>query len=233
MPARRYLAFRLAGLDNCRRDGQYCAWMNDKAMIVRQYEARDRAAVRAICCDTADAGAPIDRHFPDREVFADVLTRYYTDFAPAASWVAEENGKVVGYLTGCLDTRQFLRTMAWRIVPAALVKAVAHGSLWHRFVRQNLRRPASQRRQLMKEFPAHLHLNLREGHRHHGAGQQLLEKFLAQAGHLGIHAGVGETNLAGRKFFERAGFVIIGREDRFRFTDQPAVTLLYGFAARR
>src|SRR3989442_159990 len=48
-------------------------------MQVRLYEPRDRAAVREICCDTADSGEPVETFFPDREGFADVLTRYYTD----------------------------------------------------------------------------------------------------------------------------------------------------------
>jgi len=205
--------------------------MNGEPIIVRRYEPRDRAAVREICCETADAGEPVDRFFPDREVFADVLTRYYTDFAPATTWVAEQNARVIGYLTGCLDTRQFMRTMALRVVPAGLVKALVHGSLWHRFVRQNLRLPASQRRQLLADYPAHLHLNLRAGERGQGAGRQLLEKFLEQARHAGvpgIHAGVSETNGAGRKFFERAGFLALAREERFRTADQPAFTILYG-----
>ena len=205
--------------------------MNGEPIIVRQYEPRDRAAVREICCDTADGGEPVERFFPDREVFADVLTRYYTDFVPAATWVAEQEGRIVGYLTGCLDTRRLLRTMAARIVPVAVLKAVAHGSLWHRFVRQNLHLPAAQRRQLFANYPAHFHLNLRAGHRGQGAGRQLLEKFLEQArqaGVPGVHAGVSEANVAGRKFFERAGFVALDREDRFRTTNQPSFTILYG-----
>ena len=205
--------------------------MNAAPIIVRPYEPRDRAAVREICCDTADGGEPVERFFPDRDVFADVLTRYYTDFAPATTWVAEQAGRVVGYLTGCMDTRRFLRTMALRIVPAALVKALVHGSLWHKFVRQNLRRPHSQRQSLLAEYPAHFHLNLRAGGRGQGTGRQLLEKFLEearQAGVPGLHAGVSETNVAGRKFFERAGFVALAREDRVRTAAQPAFTILYG-----
>jgi GNAT superfamily N-acetyltransferase len=205
--------------------------MNDEPIIVRRYEPRDRVAVREICCDTADAGASVERFFPDREVFADVITRYYTDFAPDTTLVAEQAGRVVGYLTGCFDTRRFLRTMALRIVPAALLKALLHGSLWHRFVRQNLRLPNSQRRQPLVDYPAHFHLNLHAGYRGQGTGRQLLEKFLEharQAGVTGIHAGVSEVNAAGRKFFECAGFVAVGREDRFRTSDQPAFTILYG-----
>ena len=205
--------------------------MNDAPILVRQYEPRDRAAVREICCDTADQGEPVEHFFTDRPVFADVLTRYYTDFTPATVWVAEQDGHVVGYLTGCLDTRRFLRTMARRIVPAALLKALVRGSLWQRVVRKNLRIPTSHRQQFAAEYPAHFHLNLRAGCRGRGAGRQLLEKFLAQARQAdvaGIQAGVSETNVAGRKFFECAGFVALAREDRFRTSDQPSFTILYG-----
>ena len=205
--------------------------MSSATIIIRRYELRDRAAVREICCDTADHGEPVDRFFPDRQVFADVLTRYYTDFAPATVWVAELGGHVVGYLTGCLDTQRFLRTMAVRIVPAAVLKALVHGSLWHRFVRQNLRIPDSQRWQLLAEYPAHFHLNLRAGYRGQGTGRQLLEKFLdqaRQAGVAGVHAGVSEENADGRRFFERAGFIACAREERFRTSAQPAFTILYG-----
>jgi len=91
--------------------------------------------------------------------------------------------------------------------------------------------PKSQRQQLSENFPAHLHLNLAAGYRGHGIGRQLLEKFLEQARHAGvtgIYAGVSDTNLAGQKFFERAGFSKVAQEARFRISDQPAFTLLYG-----
>ena len=205
--------------------------MNENPIRVRRYGPHDRTAVREICCDTADHGEPVEHFFPDRSVFADVLTRYYTDFAPATTWVAEQDGRVVGYLTGCLDTRRYLRVMALRIVPAAVWLALWHGSLWHRFVRLNLRFSSSERQALVAEYPAHFHLNLRTGFRGHGTGRQLLEQFLEQArqaGSAGIQAGVSEANAAGRKFFERAGFVVLAREERFRTSAQPAFTMIYG-----
>ena len=89
-------------------------------VIVRRYEPRDRAAVRTIFCETADAGEPMESFFSDREILADLLTRYYTDFIPETTWVAEQGGEVGGYLMGCLDTQEFIRAMIWQIVPRAL-----------------------------------------------------------------------------------------------------------------
>ncbi len=226
------------------------------AIEIRLYEPRDRAVVREICCDTADAGNPVERFFPDREVFADALTRYYTDLAPEATWIAEDAGQVVGYLTGCFDTRRFLRAMAFRIGPAAFFKALGRGSLWHpltwrlflaQFCRasapladsSNTSTTASEgayptTRNLLKEYPAHVHINLCQTARGGGVGEQLLEAFLRQAkeaGIAGVHANVSEGNAGGRKFFEKFGFVPHGRENRFRLPDAPdkqTFTIVYG-----
>jgi GNAT superfamily N-acetyltransferase len=226
-----------------------------EAMNVRPYEPRDRAALREIACDTADSGNPVERFFPDREVFADALTRYYTDIAPEATWIAEDGGKVIGYLTGCLDTRRYLRAMAFRIGPAAFLKALVRGTLWHPLTRRLLRAncrasgplansdcaptaaseaacPTPSR--FLDNYPAHVHINLRHTARGGGVGEQLLEAFLRQAkeaGIAGVHANVSEGNAGGRKFFEKFGFVPLGRENRFRFPDAPETptfTILYG-----
>ena len=91
-------------------------------LTIRPYRQADRHAVRAIVCDTAERGGPVERFFHDREVFADLLTRYYTDWEPGSLWVAERDAWVVGYLTGCLDTRRYHRVMAWRIIPMAVLR---------------------------------------------------------------------------------------------------------------
>ncbi len=190
-------------------------------MNIRRYEPRDRAAVRAIACGTADVA------FPDREILADVLTRYYTDLAPQHSWVAEDAGVVVGYLTGCLDTRRYLRAMATRIVPAVLLKAVARGCVWRFW--PLLRQPEGdfRRTQILEDYPAHLHINFRPSYRGRGGGGELLRQFLrqaAEAGVGGVHAGVSETNEAARRFFEKFGFAALGREPRVG----GSFTILYG-----
>jgi ribosomal protein S18 acetylase RimI-like enzyme len=69
-------------------------------MVVRPYQAGDRDAVRRLCCDTGFLGNPIDPVFEDRELFADFLTRYYTDHEPESAFVLEKDGAVKGYLLG-------------------------------------------------------------------------------------------------------------------------------------
>ncbi|MHB2015461.1 MAG: GNAT family N-acetyltransferase [Candidatus Xenobia bacterium] len=189
--------------------------------LARPYEPRDRAAVRRICCDTADRGRPVEGFFRDRELFADLMTSYYTDWAPEALWVLEQDGRVVGYLTGCLNRRKQRRIMGWLIVPRTLLKALIRPSSWRdvwSLLFNNFRLWLTQRlageEGLLSRFPAELHINLEPGVRGRHLGARLVEMFLRQAAAVGIPgvtASVREDNKPARSFFERMGFVPVTR----------------------
>src|SRR5208283_2054701 len=130
---------------------------------IRPYEPRDRAAVRQICADTADAGQPVERFFPDREVIADLLMNYYTRFEPQSAWVVDKGDGVVGYLTGCLNTKRFLRVMTWRIGPWLFFKALVRGTFFRpqtlRLFRANIGlwlTGSHSPGPYLQEYPAHL-----------------------------------------------------------------------------
>lgn len=175
-------------------------------MHIRPYEPRDRAAVRQLAADTADAGRPIEQLFPDRDIFADLVTRYHTDFEPESSWVADEGGRVVAYLTGCLRPARFRARMLTRILPVVIFKSLVRGVFLRPQVARNFAlwirpRPVQN---------VHLHLNVAAAARARGIGGGLLETFLARARTAGareVSAMVREDNTPGRRFFERHGFV--------------------------
>ncbi|MBI4598199.1 MAG: GNAT family N-acetyltransferase [Candidatus Omnitrophica bacterium] len=208
---------------------------------IRRYEPRDREAIRQLACDTADRGAPVERFFPDRGVIADLLTAYYTDYEPDATWVADTDGVVIGYVTGCVDTRRCQRISACRIIPGSIWRGVQRGALSRRETWQILRmgwrtfwRGGYNRTVSLAEYPAHLHLNIREGFRGQGIASQLMARFLEQARQArrrGVHASVRGDNAPACRFFERMGFSAIGRyplvlpEDP---DDRPHETVIYG-----
>src|SRR3954451_14923331 len=72
----------------------------EKTIRIRKYERSDRARVRQLCGDTGFLGNPIDPVFEDREIFADYLTAYYTDWEPESAFVLLVNGEIRGYLLG-------------------------------------------------------------------------------------------------------------------------------------
>jgi len=175
--------------------------------------------IREIACDTADMGEPVESFFGDREVVVDLLTRYYTDYESESLWVAEYERKIIGYLTGSLNTRRYFRVMAWRLVPQIVIKSIFRGV----FLRQDTWRLFNSaiktgwlggfRRNIpLDKYPAHLHLNIQKGFRSQDVGKRLVERFIEQVevrGLRGIHLAVRQDNVRARKFFEHLGFVEI------------------------
>ena len=187
---------------------------------IRPFEARDRAAVREICCETADRGRPAREDFCDRALLADVITRYYTDFEPQCAWVAEADGRVIGYLTGALNTDRANRMLFARVAPRAVGRALVRGVLWRRSAWRLLAGMAITAVKLIRAdrpslagYPAHLHVDIRDGYRGQHVGARLVAPFLRKLdeAHIpGVHATVRSDNPGARGFFERLGFSALG-----------------------
>lgn len=203
--------------------------MSHEALIRAATSPADWAAVREICCRTANAGDPID---PSRwPLFAELWIGPYQRLVPAWTYVAEVEGRVVGYLTGCPDTPAFRRARRFRVTLPLLARIAARRYAWNadarRFIRLALRleRGAEHRLggtirlSLGLEYPAHLHMNVDAGHRRQGIGGALIERYAAElraAGVSGIHLFCGA---AARPFYLRHGFRDLGaleaRPDRW------------------
>lgn len=215
--------------------------LDGSVILTRFYQPPDRPAVRRICCDTADKGEPVERFFKDREIFADILTRYYTDVEPESLWVAQADGQVVGYLTGCRDTRRYWRFMSWRIVPAALLRALGRGTFLQRQTWQTLWAGAKtllagglQEGVPLKEYPSHLHINVKKEFRGRDLGRRLMNEFIGEMkkrGSQGVHLVTREDNLSARRFFEQFGFRELARRRVFRLDGEGRQTqesVIYG-----
>ena len=190
-------------------------------VVIRPYRTEDREAVREISWNTADQGRTVDLYFHDHKAVADILTQYYTDWEPQSLWVAECDRAVVGYLTGCMDTHRCNRVMVRKIGPKAVAEAIGRGALWRAetwrlalaFARTALLGGAPKVD--LKKYPAHLHINLREGFRGRGLGRQLIEHFRRQVqeqGLPGIHLVAWGENECGRRFFEVMGFRLLRQQ---------------------
>jgi hypothetical protein len=189
---------------------------NTGALIRNAGSAADWQAVREICCQTGNAGAPIaTERWP---FFSEYWIGPYQKLAPRWTYVAELEGRIIGYLTGCPDTLPFVRRrrlafvipLAWEVFLGQFRKTGDVG----RFMRRSFlgekgpeeNFPCSVRKRLMREFPAHLHVNVLETHRSSGVGQRLLSQFLEDledGGISGVHLFCGNAPVA---FYERSGF---------------------------
>ncbi len=83
-----------------------------KQPLIRRYQASDEEAVRAICYATGFLGESADRWLDlNRRLFTDLWLCYYLYHEPESTFVAEVDGRVVGYVTGCRDSKRRDRYM--------------------------------------------------------------------------------------------------------------------------
>jgi hypothetical protein len=193
-------------------------------VAVRPFRKGDRQAVRDICCDTGFMGDPVDPLFSDREVFADFFTRYYTDWEPENSLVAEVDDQIVGYLIVCVHYRRYPWAQA-RIVLSGIPRILTRlcGGRYDRQTRRFLSwflMRAGRETPRCPRRAVHFHINLLPEHRTGVAGRRLIFEFFKRAaaqrwrvyGQIQTYDDRRPT-----KVFERFGFREIDRREITKF----------------
>jgi ribosomal protein S18 acetylase RimI-like enzyme len=187
------------------------------SVVVRPFAAADRPVVRRISHRVGYMGEPADWFWRHAESFADVWTRYYTDEEPESLLVAVRAGAVVGYLSGCVDSRrapspaQALTRQALR--HALFFRPGTAGFLWRGLADTIRARGAPSGEVDDPRWPSHLHVNLLPEGRGCGAGRALMEGWrtrLRAVGSPGCHLGTLLENGRALAFFERMGFRRLG-----------------------
>lgn len=165
---------------------------------VRVYQPSDRAAIRRICCDSGFLGHSIDPIFCDRDMFAALFVDPYLDYAPDWAFVAEFDGRIIGYLTGAVEPR-FLRQQtlgclrATQIVVARALRGSYRPHERSRlFVRWLVTRAALDRAQ-RPPFAPHMHFNVEPDFRGRTVGRTLWRAFETKLAAAGHHRYFGEA----------------------------------------
>jgi GNAT superfamily N-acetyltransferase len=167
-------------------------------VVVRRAAPEDWAAIAGLCADTGAQGEPVGDD--ERVEFAERWVGPYRVLRPASSFVAQEGGRLVGYLTGSPDSLAFEeeRRRAFKPEPDA-----------REFF------PMDFRLELWSRHPAHLHMNVAASARRRGVGAALLAAFFAalrEAGAPSVHVICGE---AASTYWKKAGFADLRVEEPF------------------
>ncbi|CAF0697449.1 GNAT family N-acetyltransferase [Candidatus Methylacidithermus pantelleriae] len=195
------------------------------ALRARFFQKQDREAIRRICADTGFLGHPIDPVFEDRELFADYLTRYYTDWEPESTLVCERDGQVVGYLTGCRKPiRRFLFHLLYN--PYLFFRAFYRWWAWpyrsstRRYLRWVLCKGWREVPYAPRGVP-HFHINLLPQARNVASTRALIDKFLAYLVASGEKSVYGQVVTWGdrrsEKLFLRYGFRVLDRRELTKY----------------
>jgi ribosomal protein S18 acetylase RimI-like enzyme len=188
-------------------------------VAIRQYQEGDRQEIIKIAGDTAFFGDPVEAFLDDRFLFADAFVRYYLDFESEYAWVADAAGCVVGYLTGCLDSRQQRSRYIWRTIFPVLGEFLRGKyrlgmKTWHHAFSMFSGLVHGEYPLVdLKQYPAHLHINVAKSYRSQGIGKKLIRVYLDQLRGLdtpGVHLETTSQNQAACQLYESLGFELIG-----------------------
>jgi hypothetical protein len=198
---------------------------DEKRFEIRKFQPADRARVRELCCETGFLGNPIDPVFEDRELFADYLTAYYTDWEAESAFVLLVNGDIRGYLLG---SRFPLRQQIYNLYNN--VALFLRGML--RYARYNT---ASKKfvqwilTQAWKEVPqaprrtAHFHINLLADARSVSFTRGIMDAYLKYLADRGEKRVFGQMvvfeDRRGTKMFERYGFKVLNKMEITKYRD--------------
>jgi ribosomal protein S18 acetylase RimI-like enzyme len=193
---------------------------HDPQVQIRRADPADREELYAINAETGDAGAdarPLYRHV---ELLAEIWVGPYLELEPELAFVAEDGDGPVGYVLGAADTSAFEAECERRWWPALRARypepppgAAVTPEAW---LIDRIHHPPLTPVSVVAEFPAHLHIDIRERGQGRGVGRWLMSTLfdaLLSRGADGVHLGVDVRNTRAIGFYEHLGFRPVGAPD--------------------
>jgi len=181
--------------------------------------------VRDIVVNAAFMGEPAEVFFDDKDILADFLTLYFTDYEPESCFVAVDGARIVGCITGSKNVALLKKIFLVRILPRLLIKAILRGSLlkkknviflFHYVV--SLLRQEFRMSDFSRVYPATLHINIEKDYRNLGIGSKLILAYLNYLGEeniSGVHFATLSDNAA--LFFQKQSFDLLFKAKRSYF----------------
>ena len=177
---------------------------------VRPFIAEDLPRLFNICLLTGDSGSDGTSVFSDRDLVGHYYAAPYPAYDPAHCLVLADEQGPVGYILGAVDTESFVHWFNREYLPPlreiyrdrSPLEGAVDGWLF-----ETMRRDAVVPI-WVKDYPAHLHIDLLSRAQGKGLGRQLFEAWTllaAEAGASGVHLGVSKRNLNAIQFYEHMG----------------------------
>jgi len=172
---------------------------------VRPARKEDLGAIGEVAYATAWLGDSLSGRFSDRRLFTELFVRPYLE-AGVAAFVAEEDGRVLGYALAArvLDLfRWFLLPPRLGLLPAFYRLSPAERRLLGGML------TAGAPHAPLRAYPTELHINLLPEARGQGLGKALLSALLSaleKQGFAGVQLGTTSENRAALGLYHRFGF---------------------------
>jgi RimJ/RimL family protein N-acetyltransferase len=182
---------------------------------VRAYTEDDRDELRAVF-GRAGEGSPTDTLWGHEESEAEIYLVTYMDLVPEHLGVAEIDGRIVGYLTGCpepsrvpSDSQRITRAIRTHRLYLQRAPLAFFGRAATDAAIAFARRQPTAGDFRDERWPAHLHIDLVPEARGTGLAYRLMARWqsqLVELGSPGCHLQTMVENSRAVAFFERCGF---------------------------
>ena len=198
-------------------------------VTIRKCRKSDAKGIMHVCYKCGYMGEDVSEYFLDEKLFGYLFCLYYPRYETEHCWVAEDKGKVVGYILGTPDSkrqwRRFLAKMGWRILFRVLFIVPHRYRQDFKLFFHLMRLPRSGPDiDVDEEYPAHLHIDILADYQRQGIGGQLMQKFEDHMRDLsikGIHLGTSEGNYKAVPFYKKWGYEIIHTAEIGMWPDAP------------
>ncbi len=181
------------------------------SFTIRNFHPSDMSMIYKICLLTGDSGKDATDLYSDPELLGHYYAAPYAIFEPELCFIVTNDGKPCGYILGTKDSDGFAENCEKKWFPelrnryklpdendtsrdAAIIRKIHEGQLVKHEV---------------KNYPAHLHIDLLPETQGQGMGRKLIEVFvnkLKEFNASALHLEVGKRNEGAIKFYEKVGF---------------------------
>jgi GNAT superfamily N-acetyltransferase len=179
---------------------------------IRPAHIADLPYIYDICLKTALSGQDATYQVSDKFMIGQYFAAPYLHFEIDVCFIVTDKTVPLGYILGTSDSAAFydwMNTMWLPSIRSIYPVEMPHISDFERFVinviNQDCHFPG-----FLKEYPAHLHIDLLPQAQRMGMGNRLISKFidkLKSKGVPGLHLSVGEKNQRAVAFYKKVGFL--------------------------
>lgn len=184
---------------------------------IRDYHPSDIPMLYRICLQTGEAGADATGTV-DPDILGHYFAAPYAIFEPGLCSILTRDGEPVGYILGTADTSKFeqiCETQWWPDLRQRYPLPARDDRSRDANMTRAIHCPTPTPLTLVREYPAHLHIDILPPGQGQGYGRELIERFVGQLKArqvIGLHFGVSTRNVSAIGFYERLGFKVIARE---------------------
>ena len=173
-------------------------------MNIRPYQPKDYERMHKICYETSSG---FDSEKGKIALYA-TYCDYYINEDPASCFVAvNDNDEAVGYIICAPDPEKYERVFKEKYAP--ILKKASPIRYFFHIVNEWLCR------NVKKDYPAHLHIDILEEGQRKGLGTRLMDtliEHLRTNGVKGVYLVCGAGNVKGVNFYTKYGFKVLSKK---------------------